>query len=170
MTYHVQFSLLLLGDRCYSQEMEASPTPNKHGFCLDTACRASKHQSSPWLEPSIESLLESPITELSLDSNLSTIFSISIPWDQGKYEVHQAEPPCFVRLSTSGRSPGVPEGTVNDRLTHCHSSHRHGFHTVGSGIVFQGLLSLIRCVLHNRVTSHRMWLFTMHRWSWVERG
>jgi hypothetical protein len=78
--------------------------------------------------------------EFSLDSNFSVIFSISILRDQGKYEVHQAEPPCLIRLSTSGRSPGVPEGAVSDRLTHCNSSHRHGSHTVGLEIVFQGLL------------------------------
>jgi len=78
--------------------------------------------------------------ELSLDSNFSKIFSISILQDQGKYEVHQAEPPSLVRLGTSGRSPGVPEGVVSDRLTHCHSSHRHGTHTIGLEIVFQGLL------------------------------
>ena len=37
----------------------------------------------------------------------------------------------------SGRSPGIPEGAVWDRLTHCHSIHRHGTHTVGLGIVFK---------------------------------
>jgi len=45
-----------------------------------------------------------PIVELSLDSGL---FSISIPQDQGKYLVHQAEPLCVVRLNTTGRSPGI---------------------------------------------------------------
>jgi len=78
--------------------------------------------------------------ERSLDSNFSIIFSISIMQDQGKYEVHQVKPPSLVRLSTSERSPGVPEGAVSDRLTHCHSSHRHSTHTVGLGIVFQGFL------------------------------
>ena len=77
--------------------------------------------------------------ELSLDSNLPTIHSISIPRDQGKYKVHQAEPLYLVRLDTTGRSPGIPEGAVNDRLTHCHSSLRHSTHTVGLGIVFQVL-------------------------------
>jgi len=33
--------------------------------------------------------------------------------------------------------PGIPEGAVTDRLTHCHSSLRHGTHTVGLGIVFK---------------------------------
>jgi len=81
------------------------------------------------------------------------------------------EPPSLIKLSTSGGgSPGVPEDAVSDRLTHCHLSIRHGTHTVGLGIVFQGLLLSIRCVLRNRVTSNRMWLFTMHRLSWVERG
>jgi hypothetical protein len=41
---------------------------------------------------------------------------------------------------TTRRPPGIPEGAVCDRLTHCHSSHGHGTHTVGLGIVFQGLL------------------------------
>jgi len=68
------------------------------------------------------------------------VHSIPIPQDQGKYEVHQAEPVYLVRLDTSGRSPVIPEGAVSDRLTHCHSSLRDGTHTVGLGIVFQGLL------------------------------
>ena len=37
-------------------------------------------------------------------------------------------------------------------------------------MVFQGLLLQIHGVPHNRVTTDRMWLFTMQRWSWVERG
>jgi len=44
--------------------------------------------------------------------------------------VHQAEPHYLVRLNTTGRSPGITEGVVEDRLTHCHSSLRHGTHTV----------------------------------------
>ena len=84
--------------------------------------------------------------------------------------VRQAETLYLARLNTTGRSPGIPEGAVKDRLTHCHSSLRHGTHTIGLGIVFQGLLLQICCVLRNRVTTHRMWLFTMHKWSWVERG
>jgi len=95
------------------------------------------YRSSPWLEPSVESLLKSPTAELSLDSNL---LSVPIPQDQGKYMAHQAEALYLARLNTTGRSPGIPEGAVKDRLTHCHSSLRHGTHTVGLGIVFQGLL------------------------------
>ena len=41
------------------------------------------------------------------------------------------------RLNTTGRSPGIPEGAVKDRLTHCHSSLRHGTHTIGLGIFFK---------------------------------
>ena len=130
-------------------------------------CIGAFYRSSPWLEPSVESLLESPVAELSLDSNL---LSISIPWDQGKYMAHQAEPLYLARLNTTVRSPRIPEGAVIDILTHCHSSHRHGTHTVGLGIVFQGLLLQIRCVLHNRVTTRRTLLFTTHRPSWAERG
>jgi len=100
-------------------------------------CVDAFYWSSPWLEPSIESLMESPSAKLSLDSNL---LSVSIPRYQGKYMVHQAEPLYLARLNTIGRSPGIPEGTVKDRLTHCHSSLRHGTHTIGLGIVFQGLL------------------------------
>jgi len=59
--------------------------------------------------------------ELSLDSGFF----------RGKYEVHQAEPPCFVGLDTSERSPGIPEVAISDRLTHCHSSHRHSHCRVG---------------------------------------
>ena len=51
--------------------------------------------------------------------------------------VHQAEPLYLVRLNTTGKSPGIPEGAVSDGLTHCHSSLRHGIHTVGFGIVFK---------------------------------
>jgi len=54
--------------------------------------------------------------------------------------VHQAEPLNLAMLNTSGRSPDFPEGASKDRLTHCHSSLRHGTHTIGMGIVFQGLL------------------------------
>ena len=53
--------------------------------------------------------------------------------------VHQAEPLYLARLNTTGMSPGIPEGAVKDRLTRCHSSLRHGTHTIGLGIVFQGL-------------------------------
>jgi len=81
-------------------------------------------------------LPEFPIAELFLDSEL---FSTSIPKDQGKYLVHQAELLYLARLNATGRSPGIPEGAVKDRLTHYHSSLRHGTHTVGLGIVFQGL-------------------------------
>jgi len=54
--------------------------------------------------------------------------------------VDQVDPLYLVRLNTTGRSPGIPEGAVKDRIIHCHSSLRHGTHTVGLGIVFQGLL------------------------------
>jgi len=104
------------------------------------------YRSSTWLKPSVESLLKSPIVELSFGSEL---FSISIPQDQGKYLVHQADPLCLGRLNTNGRSSGIPEGTVKDRLTRCHSSLRHGTNTVGLGIVVQG----VRCVLRNRVAT-----------------
>ena len=70
-------------------------------------------------------------------------------------------PPSLVRLSTFGRSVGIAEGAVCDRLTHCRSSDKHDTHTVVFGIVFPGLLLEIRCVLRNRVTSYRMWLFTI---------
>ena len=82
---------------------------------VDAFCRIS-----PWLEPSVQSLMQSPIEELSLESNL---LSISIPRDQRKYMVHQTEPLYLARLNTTGRS-----------------SLRHGTHTVGFRIVFQGLL------------------------------
>jgi len=102
-------------------------------LCIVAFCR-----SSTWLEPSVESLLQSPISEFSLNSELlsisesflkspiaelsvdSELFSISIPYDLGKYLVHQAEPLYLARLNTIGRLPGIPEGAVKDRLTHCH--------------------------------------------------
>ena len=68
--------------------------------------------------------------EFSLDSNFSMILSISIPRNQGKYEVHQAEPPCLLRLIKSGRSPGVQRVLiVTDSPT--------VIHTVGLQIVFK---------------------------------
>ena len=136
--YHVQFSLpwrtmvptfststsrftelKWLGVRCCSQEMGASPpTPRRHGSC--PVAPAELAGTGVFLE----SLLESPIAELSLDSNFPTKLLISIPRDQAKYDVHQAQPLYSVRLDTSERSPGIPEGAVNDRLTNCHSFHR----------------------------------------------
>jgi len=71
-----------------------------------------------------------------MDSDFSTIFSILIPRDQGKHEVHRAQPPCLVWLNISGRSPCIPECAVMDRLTHCHSSHRHGAPAVDLGDCF----------------------------------
>ena len=101
---------------------------------------------------------------------LEHLFSVSIPQDLEKYLVHQAEPLYLARLKTTWRSPGIPDGAVEDRLTHCHSSLRHSTDTVGLGIVFQGLLLSIRSVLRNRVTTRRTWLFNARRRSWVERG
>ena len=100
-------------------------------------CAVAFYRGSIWLEPSIESLLNSPNAELSLDSGLP---SISTPEDVGKYLVRHAKPQYLERLNTTGRSPGIPEGAVTDRHTHYHSSPTHGTHTVGLGIVFQGLL------------------------------
>ena len=55
--------------------------------------------------------------------------------------VHQAEPLYLARLKYNWEdTTGIPEGAVKDGLTHCHSSPRHGTHTIGLGIVFQGLL------------------------------
>ena len=56
--------------------------------------------------------------------------------------VHQAEPLYLARLDTTGRSPGIPEGAVKDRLTHCHSSLRHGTHNIGLGDCFSRFTSL----------------------------
>ena len=134
------------------------------GPCI---CIDAFYQISPWLEPSVESLLEPLVVELSLHSNL---LSISIPHDQGKHVVYQAEPLHLARLNTTGRSPGIPEGAVKDGLTHCHSSLRHGTDTVGLGIIFQGLFLQIRCILRNRDTTRRRWLFTTHRRSRAEIG
>lgn len=100
-------------------------------------CIVTFYQSFTWLKPSIESLLESSIMELSHDSDL---FSVLIPQDLWKYLVHQAEPLYLAKLNTAGRSPIIPEGAVKDRLTHCYSSLRHGTHTIGLGIVSQRLL------------------------------
>ena len=64
---------------------------------LTYKCRSYFYRSSNWLEPSVESLLESPIAELSINSDL---LSISIPQDQGKTS----------RLKR--RNPGI-----NDKVT-----------------------------------------------------
>ena len=42
----------------------------------------------------------------------------------------------LARLNTTGRSSGIPEGAVKDRLTRCHSSLRHGTQTLGLGGLF----------------------------------
>jgi hypothetical protein len=68
----------------------------------------------------------------------------------GPDDEEEAEPLYLVWLNTTGRSPGITEGAVSDRLTHCHSSLRHGTHTVELGTVFQGLLLYIRCVLRKQ--------------------
>jgi hypothetical protein len=59
---------------------------------------------------------------------------------RGKNSVHQAEPPRLVRLQYNWEVAWYPRGRRLDRLAHCDSSHRHGTHTVGLGIVFQGLV------------------------------
>lgn len=80
----------------------------------------------------------------------------------GENPVHQAEPPCLVRPITSGRLPGIPEHTVHDRLTHCLSSPMHGAHTDELGLFFKVYFFISTVFCANRVTSHRMWLFTTH--------
>ena len=54
-----------------------------------------------------------------------------------KYVVRQVENTI---LGKAEITPGIPEGAVWDRLTHRHSSHKHGTHTVGLEIFFQALL------------------------------
>ena len=90
--------LVRSGDRCRSQESGASPSPCTSRSCPIAPGGAFRRRSVPWLEPSVESLVESPVVELSLNS-FSTKCSISIPRDQGNYAVHQAEPSYLVRLS-----------------------------------------------------------------------
>jgi hypothetical protein len=97
------------------------------------------------------------------------VLSISGPTNQGVLQVHQIEPPYLVRLQYLSEVAWYPRGAIQDRLTHSHSSLRQGTHIVGLGIICQGLLLYIGCVLHNRATSRRIWLFTMHRRSWVKR-
>ena len=77
-----------------------------------------------------------------MGSGLLFVFSILVPQIQRKYQVQQAEPPCLVSLITSGRLPGIPEWAILSRLTHCHSSYRHGAHTVG---LAGGLCSALGC-------------------------
>ena len=61
----------LLGDGCCSQKMGASPTPCRHGSCpVVPFCRASRHRSSSWPEPSVKFLLESLLMELSYSTEL----------------------------------------------------------------------------------------------------
>ena len=134
--------LVLPGDRCSSQVTGNSLTPCKYGFCSVAPCRVSKHRSSPGLVPTLESLLESPAKECSMGSGLFFMFSILVPQVQRKYQVQQAEPPCLVSLLISGRLPGIPEWAVLSRLTHFHSSYRHGAHTIG---LVGGLCSPLGC-------------------------
>jgi len=55
-------------------------------------CTVAFYRSSTWQELSIESLLESPIAELSLNFEL---LSISIPQDQGKTTRSQKKEPMY---------------------------------------------------------------------------
>jgi hypothetical protein len=59
---------------------------------------------------------------------------------RGKNSHQQAEPQCLARLQYNWQVAWYPRGRRLVRLTHCHSSRRHGTHTVGLGIAFQGLL------------------------------
>jgi hypothetical protein len=81
-------------------------------------------------------LSESPSTELSICSEFSTVFSIWIPREMRKCRPPGGNPTHGKAEITPGRSPRIPEGAIRDRLTHCHSFHRHGTHTVGLGIFF----------------------------------
>jgi hypothetical protein len=123
--------LVLPGDKCSSHVTGVSLIPCKYGFCSVAPCRASSHMSSPGLEPTLESLQESPAKECSMGSGLFFVSPILVPRVQRKYQVQQAEPPCLVSVITSGRLPGIPEWAIFSRLTHCHSSYRYRAHTVG---------------------------------------
>ena len=123
----------------------------------------SYHLPEFQLTGAVESLLKSSTVELSLDCEL---FSISIPQDQGKYLVHQVQPLYLAKLNKTGRSPGVSEGAVKDRLTHCPSSVRYG----RIGDCFFKVYSFRSAVFWATGSPHRMWPFTTHRQTWVQRG
>ena len=103
-----------------------------------------------------EPFSESRTAELSFCSKFETVLFIQVPRIRGYYKVHQVEPPYLVRLITSGSSPGITKGAVWDILTHCHSSHRHGTHTVGLGIVFKVYLfwSAVFCVTGSSLVGY----------------
>jgi len=64
----------------------------------------------------------------------------TLNYSQGKIYGPPSRPPIFGKVKYNREVTWYPEGAVKDRITHCHSSLRHGTHTIALGIVFQGLL------------------------------
>jgi len=120
----------ILGVRCSSPIRGVSPAPYSARSRSAAPCGVSVQ----------EPVSESTDVERSLCSKVMLMCFISVPRARWNYTVHQVEPHYLVSLHYSGRSPGIPEGAVCDRLTHYHLSHGHGTHTIGLGIVFQGLI------------------------------
>ena len=115
----------LVGVECSPHVRGVSPDPCSAGsYPVAPICGASR-----W-----EPLSESPGAELSTYFKFSTVFSIWIPRVMGKCPPGSNPIPSKAEI-TPGRSPGIPGCAV--RVTHCHSSHRHGTHTVGLGIFFK---------------------------------
>ena len=67
--------------------------------------------------------------------------------------VHQAESLYLARLNTSGRSPGIPEGAVKDKLTYCYSFLRHGIHTEESKLNELGVKEKYQTEITNRFAA-----------------
>jgi hypothetical protein len=92
--------------------------------------RALAKKDAPFPEPSIHLLIYI----------CRSLQCGALPQQRGIILIYQADPLYLVRINTTGRSPSIPEGAVNDRLTHCHSSLTYCTHTVWR-YVFQGLYS-----------------------------
>ena len=161
--------LVRSGDRCCSQESGASLSP--HTWILsDCPWRSLQTPECPLTAAFRRTFTGVPCCGALLNLFFNKLFNLDPTRSGELYSPPSRAPITGKAIISTGRLPGIIEGAVSDRLTHCHSFDRHGTHTVGLGIVFQGSLLYIRRVLRNRATSRMMWLFTTHGRSSEERG
>jgi hypothetical protein len=134
--------------------------PMEHGFSSVARCGAPEHRSSLWLEPPLESLLESPVKEHSVSPRM---FSVSVILIAQVWEKIQSIKQSLIPSRTNYIWEVVwyPRAHHSRQIHPCHSSHMHGAHTEGLGLFFKvsSFRSAVFCA--NRVTSYKMWLFNM---------
>jgi hypothetical protein len=110
--------LVLPGDKCSSQVKGVSLTPCKYGFCLVALSGASKHRNSPGLEPTLESLLESPSKECSMGSG----FFFHSPLNIGPMSTEEISGPTS-RAPMLGKSHNICEVVWYTRVGHSQQTH-----------------------------------------------